>query len=88
MIRKYMVDKKKEERVAELQKQHEEEERRKAIKTRLLALEMRRREGYVRIGRVRFRTFGASPLTHSLQCRVISEGQGSRTGKREEGGEQ
>ena len=47
VIRKYMEERRKEDRVAELKRQREEEERRKAIKERLLALEMKRREGYV-----------------------------------------
>ena len=46
-----MEERRKEDRVAELKKQQEEGEKRKAIKTRLLALEMKRREGYVSCSR-------------------------------------
>ena len=87
-----MEERRKENRVAEWKKQREEGGKREAIKTRLLALEMKRREGYVSCTRkiseyVRTRTqvrawgLGRS----SLQCRVISEGQGSRSEKGEGG---
>ena len=42
-----MEERRKEDRVSELRRRHEEDEKRKAIKERLLALEMKRREGYV-----------------------------------------
>ena len=47
VIRKYMEERRKEDRVSESRRRQEEGEKRKAIKERLLALEMKRREGYV-----------------------------------------
>ena len=78
-----MDGKRKEDRAAELRRLHEEGEKKKAIKTRLLALEMKRREGYVSCSIDRSNAYQkrsgiccAGPRCNAVS--FISEGQGSR----------